>query len=66
MAHPHVELAQQLLAWSRTGDDRTGVFDDGKRKGYIIKSGEAWVLSEKGKEFIAKWTSRLHKQGVAA
>lgn len=58
MTHPNADLARDLKRWSETGDDRNGVCADGKRKGYVIRCGDGWVLSEKGQLFVQKWTSR--------
>lgn len=57
MAHLNAEIAVSLKNWSTTGDDRNGVFADGKRKGFIIRAGDGWALSPKGLAFIDNWTT---------
>jgi len=59
MTHPNAELARDLKHWSETGVDRNDVVADGKRKGYVVRVGDSWGLSEKGRMFVQKWTSRL-------
>lgn len=57
--HPNAEIARDLKRWSETGEERNDVFADGKRKGYVIRTGDTWGLSDKGRLFVKKWTSRL-------
>lgn len=57
MAHLNAEIAVSLKHWSTTGEDRNGAFADGKRKGFIIRAGDGWVLSPKGQTFIDNWTA---------
>jgi len=55
MAHPNVDLASRLAKWADSGVDSEGTLVEGKRKGYIIKAGDVWSLSDKGRQFLEKW-----------
>jgi hypothetical protein len=55
--HINADLANKLNAWSQTGQDPHEILTESKRKGLVVSVDEALQLSQKGKDFISKWTS---------
>lgn len=55
--HVNADLANKLIAWSKSGQDPHDILNDCKRKGLVALVDGALKLSPKGDEFIAKWTA---------
>ena len=56
MGHPNADIAADLVVWRDTKVDRHGVLQDAQRKGFVSIKGGELVLTQKGIDFITKWT----------
>jgi hypothetical protein len=55
--HPNESLAKHLKEFLDTGKDRHDILNESRRKGFVVASDGTDVVTNKGTEFIEKWTS---------